>query len=60
MTPQLTKGEIKTLQEALRKEIDIVMKNKISSTNIQKVADMIELILKLEKQGCYDEGKRSV
>jgi len=51
MSPQLTKGEIKTLQDALRKEIDIVMKNKVSSTNIQKVAGMIELILKLERQG---------
>jgi len=51
MSPQLTKGEVKTLQDALRKEIDIVMKNKVSSANIQKVAGMIELILKLEQQG---------
>lgn len=50
MSSQLTKEETKVIQNALRKEIDIVMQNKVSSANIQKVAGLIELILKIERR----------
>lgn len=50
MSSQLTKEETKVIQTALRKEIDIVMQNKVSSANIQKVAGLIELILKIERR----------
>jgi len=50
MSSQLTKEEVKIIQDALRYKIDSVMKNKVSSANIQKVAGMIELILKIERR----------